>query len=337
MLVWCSLLACTESPSSPGGGGRGGEASSSAGQGGSTVSGGDAGGAGTAGLGGAGGAAGLGGTTDAGGSPAGGANTSGAAGLAGGSGSAGASGTGTGTGCSGRTLCWDFEEGALPNGWTKRFDEGGQGQLLVDDTKAFGTSKYALHAKGIQGGGPRKTIIYQLPASFGPVLWGRARVYTSPTRPDAHAGLFAAYYPPVGSNSAAMNTLDWYEVASFEQAYMSIWHPPWPPGFPESVQVSDTRLVLEEWTCLEWQFDGQNGNEAEAARPRVWLDGTELAWPTKFAFSEEKQREETEPFRNKATSFTVVETGVTMWQAMPTPNDWWIDDLAVGTQRVGCQ
>lgn len=241
-----------------------------------------------------------------------------------------------GTGCTAQTLCWDFEGGQLPTGWTKRFDEGGQGELLVDDTKAFGGSKYALHAKALQGSSPRKTIVFDLPANFGPVLWGRARVYTSPTRPDAHAGLFAAYYPPVGSTSTDMKTLDWYEVASYTQSYMSIWHPPWPPGFPESVQVSDTKLVLDAWTCLEWQFDGQNGAEAEAARPRMWLNGAELAWPTKFAFSEEKQRNETEPVRRKATNFTIIETGVTMWQSMPTPNDWWIDDLGVGRQRLGC-
>jgi hypothetical protein len=30
------------------------------------------------------------------------------------------------------------------------------------------------------------------------------------------------------------------------------------------------------------------------------------------------------------------ETGITMWQTMPTPNNWWIDDLGVGPERIGC-
>lgn len=256
--------------------------------------------------------------------------SAGAAGSA--SGSAGAS---TGTGCTGKTLCWDFEEGVIPPGWTKRFDQP-SGELLVDGTKPFGASKFSLHAKDIVGQQPQKSIIYNLPANFGPVLWGRMRLFTAGTQPAAHAGFFAAYYPPVGSASTAMTSLDWYEVASYAAAYMSIWHPPWPPGFPEAVQVSDTKLVLDKWTCVEWQFDGKNDAGTEAALPRTWLDGTELAWPTYFAFSEQDQMNAAQPKRNKATHFTVIETGMTMWQPMPTPNNWWIDDLAVGPDRIGC-
>lgn len=245
-------------------------------------------------------------------------------------------GTSSGTGCTGKTICWDFEGGKIPDGFSQRFNQPG-GELLVDDTKPYGTSKYSLHAKDIVGQQPQKSIIYQLPANFGPVLWGRARVFTAGTRPEAHAGLFAAYYPPVDSATTTMTTLDWYEVASFTQKYMSIWHPPWPPGFPEAVQVSDTPLSLDKWTCVEWLFDGKNEADAtEAAMPRVWLDGTELAWPTKFAFSEEDQMNATVPKRNKATNFTVFETGITLWQPMPTANNWWIDDIGIGPERVGC-
>jgi hypothetical protein len=260
----------------------------------------------------------------------------GASGSAGASAGAPNSGGGSGTGCTGKTICWDFEEGKIPNGFTPRFNQP-SGELLVDDTKAYGTSRYSLHAKDIVGQQPQKTLIYQLPANFGPVLWGRAHVFTAGTQPASHAGLFAAYYPPVGTNTSDMTKLDWYEVASYTQAYMSIWHPPWPPGFPEAVQVSDTKLVLDRWTCVEWLFDGKNdADPMEAATPRVWLDGTELAWPTKFAFSDVDQMNAAPPKRNKATNFTVFETGITMWQEMPTPNNWWLDDIAVGPDRIGC-
>ena len=50
------------------------------------------------------------------------------------------------TGCATQeTLCWDFEEGALPAGWTAHRDEF-NGQLLVDDSRAH-SGRYALHAK----------------------------------------------------------------------------------------------------------------------------------------------------------------------------------------------
>lgn len=245
------------------------------------------------------------------------------------------------TGCAApapETLRWDFEEGKLPAGWTAARDEF-QGQLLVDDTRAH-QGRYALHARQLVGGkegsqgGPKKTIRFELPAGFGPVLWGRAYVYTTPERPTSHAGLFNARYPRPGSTERAFDTLDWYEVATYQQKYMSIWHPPEPPGFPEWVQVSGTPLVLDEWTCLEWLFDGANGSEPEAAEPRVWLNGVELEWPERFVFSDPPTT--TRPVREKAENFTVMETGVFLYQGLSVPTDWWIDDLAVGTQRLGC-
>lgn len=267
----------------------------------------------------------------------GGVSAGGTGGTAAGTGGGGAAAGGSvGTGCTGKTICWDFEEGQIPAGWTKRFDQP-SGELLVDNSKPYGTSKYSLHAKDIVGQQPQKSLIFNLPANFGPVLWGRMHLFTAGTQPAAHAGFFAAYYPPVGSATTTMTTLDWYEVASYTQAYMSIWHPPWPPGFPESVQVSDTKLVLDKWTCVEWLFDSKNdADPMQAAEPRTWLDGTELAWPTAFAYSEAQQMNEPQPKRAKGTNFTVIETGMTMWQPMPTPNNWWIDDLAVGPERIGC-
>jgi len=243
------------------------------------------------------------------------------------------------TGCAVEgTLCWDFEGGAVPEGWTPFRDEF-SGQLLVDDTRPH-QGRYALHAKAMVGGtegsqgGPKKTLRFNLPDNFGPVLWGRAYVYTTPDRPMSHAGLFNARYPRPGSAERAFDTLDWYEVATYQRKYMSIWHPPEPPGFPEWVQVSDTPLVLNEWTCLEWHFDGANGDQPEAAMPRVWLNGAELAWPEQFVFSDPPVA--TPPKREKATNFTVLETGVFLYQGLSVPTDWWIDDLAVGKQRIGC-
>ena len=162
-------------------------------------------------------------------------------------------------------------------------------------------------------------------------------MYTTPTRPEAHAGFFNARYPKPGQpDNAPENQLNWYEVASYQQAYMSIFHPPWPPGFPEDVQVSDTQLVLDRWTCVEWLFDGKNdADPTQGALPRMWLDGTELAWPQHFTYSEPAGAKA--PFRDKVGNFTVIELGIVTWQDVPTPTSWWIDDVAIGTTRIGCQ
>ena len=132
-----------------------------------------------------------------------------------------------------------------------------------------------------------------------------------------------------------MNTLDWYELATYKQTYMSIWHPPEPPGFPEWVLHSATPIVLDNWACLEWVFDGANGTQAEAADPRVWVDGMELSWPDRFVFSDPAGKPKA--FQEKAKDFTFLETGVYLYQGLTQVTNWWIDDLAVGSRRIGCK
>ena len=292
--------------------------------------------AGHAGESGGGGTPAAAGTSGAGGTLGGGAGatTAGSGGAAGNGGSGGITVT---AGCDGQELCWDFDDGMIPQGFTPwRTTPADTGELLVDDTKPFGGSGYSLHAKDLVGG-PQHTLKYVLPADFGPVMWGRMRLYTTPARPDAHAGFFNARYPVPGQpDTAPEEQLNWYEVASYQQAYMSIFHPPWPPGFPEDVQLSDTLLVLDQWTCVEWLFDGKNDADAtQAALPKMWLDGVELAWPQHFTYSEPAGAPA--PFRDKVGNFTVIELGIVTWQAVPTPTSWWIDDVAIGTERIGCQ
>jgi hypothetical protein len=237
------------------------------------------------------------------------------------------------------TLCWDFEEGVLPPGFTPYRNEFA-GAILVDSSRAH-RGRYALHARELVGGregaqgGPKKTLRFALPANFGPLLWGRAFVYTTPARPASHAGLFNARYPRPGAPaSAPIEQLDWYELATYQEKYMAIWHPPEPPGYPEWVLVSDRPLVLDGWACLEWLFDGAGGEGGEAADPRVWVDGRELPWPEKFVFAQPPTT--VRPRQERAENFTVLEVGAYLYQGLSTPTSWWIDDLAVGKQRIGC-
>jgi hypothetical protein len=349
-------VASCGSPPSHGtgaGGAGGGPAAGVAGTGaaGTIAGGAGSGGAGTgaAGIGAGGGTAGASageaGVTGAGGGTAGVAPTSdGAAGTAttdAGSVSDGPSSDGpAAAGCSAPgAICWDFESGALPTGWTPYRNEF-NGTLLVDDTMAHG-GKYALHAKDLQGntegkdGGPKKTIRFNLPTTFGPTLWGRVFMYTTPAAPMSHAGFFNARYPRPGAAAADVTNiakLDWYEVASSTMTYVSIYHPPEPPGTPEWVLQSSTPLVIDKWVCVEWLFDAKNGTASEGADPRVWLDGVEIAWSPPFVSPTGAMR----PTHEKATTFSVLEAGVYLYQGLSTATNWWLDDLAVSPQRVGC-
>jgi hypothetical protein len=256
-----------------------------------------------------------------------------------------------GTGCSATgTMCWGFEEGVTtPPGWSVgRTDYGAvvlasdatahAGPALVVDQTRPHWGRYSLHARGFVGGapatqgGPKATIVYTMPAHFGSVLWGRAFVFTTPAAPDSHAGIFNARYPRPGSTATAMSSLDWYEVASYTRKYMTVWHPPEPPGYPEDVHVSAAPVVLDRFACLEWLFDGSSADAGEASAPRMWVDGTELTWPDSFIYPDGAAPPQREP----VDSFLELETGIYLYQGLTTVTDWWIDDLAVGPQRIGC-
>jgi hypothetical protein len=235
------------------------------------------------------------------------------------------------------TLCWDFEGGDL-SGWEPYRNEFA-GELLVDDTRSH-RGRFALHAKDLSGGvegqqgGPKHTVRYTLPSDFGPLLWGRAFVYTTPARPVSHAGLFNARYPRPNATATDITALDWYEVATYQEKYMVVWHPPEPPGYPEWVKVADEPVVLDAWACLEWLFDGENAGQDQAADPRLWLDGVELTWPAPFVFSDPPTDQR--PIQEKVQNFSVLETGAYLYQGLTTPTSFWIDDLAVGRERIGC-
>jgi hypothetical protein len=239
------------------------------------------------------------------------------------------------------TLCWDFEEGTIPTGWTAYRNEF-VGALLVDSSKAH-RGQYALHAKDFRGGvegqqgGPKHTLQFTLPAGFGSQLWGRAYVLLTPEVPASHAGLFNARYPRPGMSAAApITALNWYEVATYMTRYMTIWHPPEPPGYPEWVQLAtDTDpLIVDRWACLEWHFDGGNGAAPQAADPRLWRNGVEVTWPTTMVFADPAST--VRPTQEKTVDFTRLEVGVYLYQGLTKVTNWWIDDLAVGKQRIGC-
>jgi hypothetical protein len=302
-----------------GGGGAGG-----AGSGGST--------AGSAGGGAGNGSGGTGGTGGAGGSGgAGGAVDAGAAVDGGGSVDA------SGTGCKGATVCYDFEECATPKGWTVPnypTDPGegnqGAGSTLVDSVMAH-SGKCSLHMKDFSGNQPQHAFIASLPAKFGPVLWGRAWVYNTAT-PTGHGALVKTRYAIPNSTD-----VDWYEVGYELHNYDGIWHSPLPPsGLPEWVLQSNTTIVIGQWTCVEWLFDAQNTGQPEAADPRIWQDGVEVTFKAGMEYDLSNTKGLPRPTTPKASDFVGIEVGLTMYHSIDQVTNIYLDDLAFGNQRVGC-
>ena len=84
-------------------------------------------------------------------------------------------------------ICWDFEEGAAARRAGRRTATSTHGLAVVDNTRPH-RGKYSLHAKDFTGGnegaeaGRSTTMRFNLPAGFGPMLWGRAFVPRRPAR-----------------------------------------------------------------------------------------------------------------------------------------------------------
>jgi hypothetical protein len=280
----------------------------------------------------AGGGAGLAGSTTGGSGVATSGGSSGAsAGAAGSGGSGGQAGASVGTGCKGAAVCFDFEQGTIPAGWTLAMVQG-SGATVVDSDKAH-SGKFALHMKNFSGDQPQHSLLAQLPANFGGTLWGRAFVYNTPKGPAEHGSLIKARYA-----NASSPDIDWYEVGYELARYDGIWHSPLPPsGLPEWTLRSDTDIAIDRWTCVEWLFDGQNGSAPEAADPRIWQDGSEVNWLEKFVYDDPAVPMDTpRPNTPKATNFVSFEVGLTMYHVLPDVTNIYLDDLAFGPERVGC-
>jgi hypothetical protein len=99
----------------------------------------------------------------------------------------------------------------------------------------------------------------------------------------------------------------------------------------DCAQRSQTTVVMNQWTCVEWRFDG------EAKELDFWLNGAmirdlsvrQMAMPSQGACQNRNFNGIWEP-----PIFNSLSVG---WQHYQTgPGEMWIDDFAFGTQRMGC-
>jgi len=238
-----------------------------------------------------------------------------------------------GTGCKGATVCYDFEECKTPTGWTVPNGEGNQGagMTLVDNVMAH-SGLCALHMKDFNGDSPQHAYLANLPTGFGPVLWGRGWVFNT-SAPTNHGALVKARYA-----LANKPDLDWYEVGYELKNYNGHWHNPLPPsGLPEWILRSSTPVATGRWQCVEWLWDAQNGAMPQAADPRIWVDGQEVMFGPGLQYNGDGDNTTpNRPTTPKGTSFVSIEVGLTMYHPVDEKMDVFLDELAFGKQRIGC-
>jgi hypothetical protein len=276
-------------------------------------------------------AAAEGGTSSAGTSGAGtsGTSTTGGSGSAGGGGGSGGTagspvGGGNGSCDADAIVCEDFEQypAASPpaGGWTPTLR--GQGKIVVDTTRAFG-GKQSLHVTGkmnmdhanisrpIQTTSPTAYVRFMYygtsyPASSG-VHTRLARIGTT----DAATGDPYTSYSLASYNGTAIEKVNSVYLRS------------------TGTKLNDPKL-LNRWTCLEFAIDMSGG--VGKVKVQIWVDGRELTLSPAGSSSHGMTSASWDPLK-----LEVFMLGLDGFQVDPEPADYWIDDISITTQRVGCK
>lgn len=227
-------------------------------------------------------------------------------------------------------LCEDFEQTAVgtaptPGIWQVQLGDGSE--IVVDDE----TAAHGRQAARITVSQDRKWAYLQTESVFPMAerrMWGRMYFNIRDERPAdealVHWNLIEAMS---GSDPIRMYRYGGISVPELGRNHFNWNHEmrPRPDGFNELSKDDDfsARVPAGEWICVEWMFDEDtddsrffwNGAEREA------LHVTGSAGGVSF---------DMEPFR-------ALNVGFTIYQPIKADYVVWIDDVAVGLERIGCQ
>jgi hypothetical protein len=277
-----------------------------------------------------------GGAGGTGGANAGGANPGGTAGGGGGTGGA-AGGTGGAAGAmgdcpAGALICDDFESYATPadlmSAWTVNTS---MATLVVDATKPH-AGQGALHITST-GQTPQGAIVRQDAPLFpiaGNVYYGRMMMWLTqaPTGGVHWNNVQSAGFMP---NSTQWSKYGWGGMyGTILAGYTIRDNPTDMQAVIDCSKPSAMALPEKKWTCFEWEFDGV-GNQMH-----LWLDGTLVS--DADIITTGTQCVTPMPPNNvwQAPVFANIMVGWLQYQPSDVPIDFWVDDLVVNTQRVGC-
>jgi len=275
-----------------------------------------------------------GGGSTSGGSSGGGASSGGAAGGFAGGASGGAGG-GRGDagvqpdgGCPG-AFCDDFERydaGVGPRSPWSSSTNGGA--ISIDLTRAHSGTKSVKVTT--DGQAAYRRAYFSLSAPFFPVagnaFYGRMWVYLT-----AAPAMTTHWTNISGEGMASYQNTSFQAYVRYGGQAMKRLMANYDSGTFSSDcwQHSQTAFPEGRWACMEWHFDGPN------ERMEFWLDGTQLA-PLTVNHMGQGCIAHALGDRWVMPNFSTLRLG---WEHYQTsiPIELWVDDVALGTQKLGCQ
>ena len=262
----------------------------------------------------------AGGVSGSGSTPSGGGSTQAGAGGSGSS-TAGAANGDCGTDA---IVCEDFDQyapaSAPSGGWTAALR--GNGKIVVDTTRAF-SGKQSLHVTGKMNA-DHANISRPIQTS-SPTAYVRFMYYA--TSYPASSGVHTRLARLGTTQAATGNPYTSYSLASYNgtaiERVNSIYLR------DTGTKLNDAKL-LNRWACLEFAIDMSGG--AGKVKVNIWVDGKALTLTAAGSSSHGQTDATWDPL-----AFEVFMLGLDGYQDDPEVADYWIDDISVTPQRVGCK
>jgi hypothetical protein len=278
------------------------------------------GGSTTAGGGGGSAAGGTDGTGTSGSAPA----ASGSGGMpAGDGGTSGTAGVASGDCGMDAIVCDNFDQyptaSAPAGGWTAALR--GDGKIVVDTAQAF-SGKQSLHVTGKMN--KDHANISRPIQNASPTAYVRFMYYMKSY--PASAGVHTRLARLGTMQAASGNPYTSYSLASYNGIAIERVN---------SIYLRDTGTKLNDsqlrnrWSCLEFAVDMSGG--AGKVKVNIWIDGKELTLSPAGSSSHGQTDATWDPL-----AFEVFMLGLDGYQDDAEVADYWIDDLSVTPQRVGC-
>lgn len=235
--------------------------------------------------------------------------------------------------CAGLLLCEDFESydaGRAPSGrWQTSLAKG---TVAVDTAHAASGAKAVRLTvqAGTASDSYRVAALVLSGAPYFPwpanAIYGRLKLFvpTLPPGSDVHYDFVNGQ----GFSSAASGDAQVKYGAMNQKHFLAnLWES---PTQLDCWKSSNTSLTMPEgrWACLEWHFDGAR-NEAE-----LWLDGQPVNEVTVMGQGDGCVNRASLPWHFPA--FDRLSVGWMAYQAYGA-QELWLDDVALGTQRIGCR
>ena len=232
----------------------------------------------------------------------------------------------------GSLLCEDFDKYAsaadLAPDW--RVTASGA-TLAVDATKPFRAGGKALHVVA-NATTPTAVMLKEGAPLFpisGNVMYGRVMMWLTQTPAGNYHwnNIQAAGTIPT---SMRYGKYGWGGQNGKILAGYTVRDTPTGAAVIDCSKPSAMAILEKRWVCVEWKFDGV-GNEMH-----LWFDGTLLADVDVIGTGTRCLNNVGLGSTWSAPTFANLSIGWQQYQASTGGLEFWMDDLAVSTQRVGC-